>query len=186
MEQTKHFQYLHYDSKQKKLASKSKIIASFREEAIDTNGTVRCGKPVSSQLRDNPELKERWADVTCFRQVRGLVSGKGKTVDGETVTAIDLSLSSLSYAKRKTEELGITKSEANKAEWRAYSLSGQERGDDGLPKAFTRHSEKKDIYRKPRKGNRRGGVHKTGGLHLGGWTEEDSNREYKKKVEGNL
>ena len=77
-----HFQYLHYDSKQKKLASKSKIIASFREEAIDTNGTVRCGKPVSSQLRDNPELKERWADVTCFRQVRGLVSGKGKTVDG--------------------------------------------------------------------------------------------------------
>ena len=38
-----HFQYLHYDSKQKKLASKSKIIASFREEAIDTNGTVRCG-----------------------------------------------------------------------------------------------------------------------------------------------
>ena len=67
--------------------------------------------------------------------------------------------------------------------WRAYSLSGQERGDDGLPKAFTRHSEKKDIYRKPRKGNRRGGVHKTGGLHLGGWTEEDSNKEYKKKVE---
>ena len=46
------------------------------------------------------------------------------------------------------EDLGVTKSEANKAEWRAYSLSGQERGDDGLPKAFTRHSEKKDVYRK--------------------------------------
>ena len=84
-----HFQYLHYDSKQKKLASKSKIIASFREEAIDTNGTVRCGKPVSSQLRDNPELKERYQDITCFRQVRGLVSGKGKTVDGETVEIVD-------------------------------------------------------------------------------------------------
>jgi hypothetical protein len=84
-----HFQYFHYDSKQKKLASKSKIIASFREEAIDTNGTIRCGKPVSSQLRDNPELKERYQDITCFRQVRGLVSGKGKTVDGETVEIVD-------------------------------------------------------------------------------------------------
>ena len=69
------------------------------------------------------------------------------------------------------------------AEWRAYSLTGQERGDDGLPKAFSRHSEKKDIYRKPRKGNVRGGVHKTGGLFLDGWTDEDSDAAYKKKVQ---
>ena len=69
------------------------------------------------------------------------------------------------------------------AEWRAYSLTGQERGDDGLPKAFSRHSEKKDIYRKPRKGNVRGGVHKSGGLYLDGWTDEDSDAAYKKKVQ---
>ncbi|MED6346523.1 MAG: hypothetical protein VX626_05455 [Candidatus Thermoplasmatota archaeon] len=69
------------------------------------------------------------------------------------------------------------------AEWRAYSLSGQERGDDGLPKAFSRHSEKKDLFRKPRKGNVRGGVHKTGGLFLEGWTDADSDAAYKKKVE---
>lgn len=68
------------------------------------------------------------------------------------------------------------------AEWRAYSLTGQERGDDGLPKAFSRHSEKKDIYRKPRKGNTRGGVHKSGGLYLDGWTDADSDAAYKKKV----
>ncbi len=74
-------------------------------------------------------------------------------------------------------------SSATTAEWRAYSLSGQERGDDGLPKAFSRHSEKKEIFRKPRKGNRRGGVHKSGGLYLDGWTDEDSDAAYKKKVE---
>ena len=68
------------------------------------------------------------------------------------------------------------------AEWRAYSLTGQERGDDGLPKAFSRHSEKKDFNRKPRKGNTRGGVHKTGGLFLDGWTDADSDAAYKKKV----
>ncbi len=69
------------------------------------------------------------------------------------------------------------------AEWRAYSLTGQERGDDGLPKAFSRHSEKKDLFRKPRKGNVIGGVHKSGGLYLDGWKAEDSDAEYKKKVE---
>ena len=69
------------------------------------------------------------------------------------------------------------------AEWRAYSLSGQERGDDGMPKAFSRHSERKDLFRKPRTGNVVGGVHKSGGLYLEGWKAEDSDAEYKKKVE---
>lgn len=68
------------------------------------------------------------------------------------------------------------------AEWRAYSLTGQERGHDGMPKAFSRHSEKKDIFRKPQKGNVRGGVHKSGGLYLDGWTDADSDAAYKKKV----
>lgn len=84
-----HFQYMHYDGTQKKLVSKSKIVASFREEAIDTLGSVRCGRPVSSQLRDNPQLKERYKDITCFREVRGLVTGVGKTVDGETIEISD-------------------------------------------------------------------------------------------------
>ena len=52
-----------------------------------------------------------------------------------------------------------------------------------MPKAFSRHSEKKDLFRKPRKGNVIGGVHKSGGLYLEGWKSEDSDAEYKKKVE---
>jgi len=81
------------------------------------------------------------------------------------------------------EETSATKKEGPTAEWRAYSLTGQERGDDGMPKAFSRHSEKKNIFRKPRKGNVLGGVHKKGGLYLEGWTDEDSDAAYKKKVE---
>ena len=116
--------------------------------------------------------------IEWFRS--GLATGRSMLCGSIMLMLIGLIINLFSSEK---EERNITISEANKAEWRAYSLSGQERGDDGLPKAFTRHSEKKDIYRKPRKGNRRGGVHKTGGLHLGGWTEEDSNKEYKKRVE---
>tara|TARA_B100000131_G_scaffold235392_1_gene227366 strand:- start:4360 stop:5172 length:813 start_codon:yes stop_codon:yes gene_type:complete len=80
-------------------------------------------------------------------------------------------------------EVSITKKDGSKAEWRAYALSQTERGNDGLPKAFSRHKGTRDLYSKPKKGNVRGGVHKTGGLHLSGWTSEDSDKEYKKKVE---
>ena len=83
----------------------------------------------------------------------------------------------------KSEETPKKKRSGPTAEWRAYSLSGQERGDDGMPKAFSRHSEKKDLFRKPRKGNVVGGVHKSGGLYLEGWKSEDSDAAYKKKVE---
>ena len=82
-----HFQYLDWDNVLKKLGNKSKIIASFAEEPIDMNGTLRCGKPISSQLREMaPEQKEKYASITCFRQVRGLVSGEAKTATGEKVT----------------------------------------------------------------------------------------------------
>lgn len=77
----------------------------------------------------------------------------------------------------------VTKGDGSKAEWRAYALSQTERGDDGLPKAFSRHKTTRELFSKPRKGNVRGGVHKTGGLHLGGWTADDANKEYKKRVE---
>lgn len=81
-----HFQYLHYDTEAKKLANKTIIMSSFREEARDIKGGIRCGKPKSSVLRDLPQdQRDRYADITCFRQVRGLVSLVGKTKDGTEV-----------------------------------------------------------------------------------------------------
>ena len=80
------FQYLHYDSQLNKLAGKSRYIQNFGEEPRDTYGTLRCGKPISSVLREMPENERtKYADITCFRQVRGLVTFTGKTADGEKV-----------------------------------------------------------------------------------------------------
>jgi len=82
------------------------------------------------------------------------------------------------------EEAAVVKARSGpKAEWRAYSLTQSERGADGLPKSFSRHLLARTTKRKPKKGNIRGGVHKGGGLFLGGWTEEDSDKAYKKKIE---
>ena len=84
------YQYLHYDSQLNKLAAKSRIISNFGEEARDTNGTLRCGKPISSVLREMPEDKRKqYADITCFRQVRGLVTFTGTTAEGETVEYVN-------------------------------------------------------------------------------------------------
>ena len=111
----------------------------------------------------------------------GLASGRS-ILCGSTILLVMGLLSTLFLKERQEEEPKKMKTGPT-AEWRAYSLSGQERGADGMPKAFSRHSEKKDIYRKPRKGNVRGGVHKSGGLFLDGWTDADSDAAYKKKVE---
>lgn len=81
------FQYLHWDKVANKLAAKSLIIANFGQEPRDTNGTVRCGKPVSSELRElSPEQREKYDGITCFRQVRALASFTGKTLAGKEVT----------------------------------------------------------------------------------------------------
>ena len=113
--------------------------------------------------------------------IAGLATGR--TMLCSSVPLFILGILSAFLLSEKEDETPKRKKGGPTAEWRAYSLSGQERGDDGIPKAFSRHSEKKDIFRKPRKGNVRGGVHKTGGLFLDGWTDADSDAEYKKKVE---
>ena len=111
----------------------------------------------------------------------GLVSGASLICGGLMLFLLALMLAIA--LPEKSEEPPKKRRSGPTAEWRAYSLSGQERGDDGMPKAFSRHSEKKDIFRKPRKGNVIGGVHKSGGLYLEGWKSEDSDAAYKKKVQ---
>ena len=107
----------------------------------------------------------------------------GRTLLCSSIPLLFLGLISSLLLSDEEDEAPKKKRGGPTAEWRAYSLSGQERGGDGRPKAFSRHSEKKDIYRKPIKGNVRGGVHKSGGLYLDGWTDADSDAAYKKKVE---
>ena len=132
-----------------------------------------------SQEFEKPDVSILSSIVSWIRD--GLVSGVSFICGGLMLFLLALMLSIA--LPDKSEEPPTKKRSGPTAEWRAYSLSGQERGGDGMPKAFSRHSERKDLFRKPRKGNVIGGVHKTGGLYLEGWKSEDSDAAYKKKVE---
>jgi len=132
-----------------------------------------------SQEFEKPDVSILSSIVSWIRD--GLVSGVSFICGGFMLFLLALMLSIA--LPDQSEEPPTKKRSGPTAEWRAYSLSGQERGGDGMPKAFSRHSERKEIFRKPRKGNVIGGVHKSGGLYLEGWKSEDSDAAYKKKVE---
>jgi hypothetical protein len=78
------FQWIEYDPEANKVANKTLMIPMLRDEARDMKGTVRCGKPVSKVLNEmSKEDQRKYTNIKCFRQIRGLVSYKGKTADGE-------------------------------------------------------------------------------------------------------
>ena len=146
----------------------------------DGNYSMESGAYVRiSQEFEKPDVPILTLIVNWIRD--GLVSGASLICGGLMLFLLALMLAIA--LPDKSEEPPKKRRSGPTAEWRAYSLSGQERGDDGMPKAFSRHSEKKDIFRKPRKGNVIGGVHKSGGLYLEGWKSEDSDAAYKKKVQ---
>tara|TARA_Y100000746_G_scaffold152005_1_gene130319 strand:- start:1922 stop:2782 length:861 start_codon:yes stop_codon:yes gene_type:complete len=146
----------------------------------DGNYSMESGAYVRiSQEFEKPDVPILSLIVNWIRD--GLVSGASLICGGLMLFLLALMLAIA--LPDKSEEPPKKRRSGPTAEWRAYSLSGQERGDDGMPKAFSRHSEKKDIFRKPRKGNVIGGVHKSGGLYLEGWKSEDSDAAYKKKVQ---
>ena len=146
----------------------------------DGNYSMESGAYVRiSQEFEKPDVPILTLIVNWIRD--GLVSGASLICGGLMLFLLALMLAIA--LPDKSEEPPKKRRSGPTAEWRAYSLSGQERGDDGMPKAFSRHSEKKDIFRKPRKGNVIGGVHKSGGLYLEGWKPEDSDAAYKKKVQ---
>lgn len=80
------FQWVHYDPDQNKSVNRTLIIPNFRSEARDEKGGVKCGKPASKVLKENPELAKQYKNITCFRLVHCLVSYVGKTASGEQVT----------------------------------------------------------------------------------------------------
>ena len=146
----------------------------------DGNYSMESGAYVRiSQEFEKPDVPILTLIVNWIRD--GLVSGASLICGGLMLFLLALMLAIA--LPDKSEEPPKKRRSGPTAEWRAYSLSGQERGEDGMPKAFSRHSEKKDIFRKPRKGNVIGGVHKSGGLYLEGWKSEDSDAAYKKKVQ---
>ena len=106
-----------------------------------------------SQEFEKPDMSVLSSIASWIRD--GLVSGVTLICGGSLLFLFAIMLA-LALPDKK-EKPPKKKRSGPTAEWRAYSLSGQERGDDGMPKAFSRHSEKKDLFRKPRKGNVVGG-----------------------------
>lgn len=81
------FQWMHFDQEAKKLVNKTILIPSFRAEPIDMKGGVRCGKPASKIYRELSKAEQKkYDDITCYRQLRVLVSYTGKNADGAEVT----------------------------------------------------------------------------------------------------
>ena len=85
------FQWIQYDPEENKVANKTLMIPDFKQEPRDMKGGLRCGKPVSKVLRElSKEEQNKYKDITCFRQVRALVSYEGTTVDGDKKTIENL------------------------------------------------------------------------------------------------
>jgi hypothetical protein len=80
-----HYQYLEYDPDANKLVNRTIIVPNMQQEMLDEKGTTRCGMPMGKSKMD-PDMKERFKNVTAFRQLRGVVSYTGKDVDGNDVT----------------------------------------------------------------------------------------------------
>jgi hypothetical protein len=78
------FQYLQWDAKENKVANKTLMIPDFKQEARDMKGTLRCGKPTSKVYREMDEAEQKkYSDITCFREIRALVTLEGTTYEGE-------------------------------------------------------------------------------------------------------
>lgn len=78
---------MHFDNDEKKLVNKTILIPNFRVEPIDMKGGVRCGKPASKIFRELDKAdQKKYKDITCYRQLRVLVSYEGETADGVPVT----------------------------------------------------------------------------------------------------
>jgi hypothetical protein len=80
------YQYIKYNKEEDKVVCRSILFNDFTDEPRDEDGTLRCGKPPSKVLRDNPALKKQYEDTNLYRSVDGLVSYEGTDPDGNKVS----------------------------------------------------------------------------------------------------
>ena len=85
-----YMQYLDYDPTENAVVNKT-IIHRVGDEPIDETGGIRCGKPTSKELRDQPDdVKAKYKDITCFRYLYAKVTmADAQTGAGESVSVVD-------------------------------------------------------------------------------------------------
>ena len=81
------YQYMEYDPDNNNYPCSSVVFKSWKEEPIDTNGGVRCGKVIG---KDKEQLTQAEIDaqrnIKCYRLVYGLLSMEGTTATGDATT----------------------------------------------------------------------------------------------------
>ena len=81
------YQYMEYDAENNNYPCSSVIFKSWKDEPIDSNGGVRCGKVIG---KDKDQLSQAEIDaqrnIKCYRLVYGLLSMEGTTATGESTT----------------------------------------------------------------------------------------------------
>ena len=85
------YQYMKYDADKNEYSNRSIIFKSWKDEAIDIQGGVRCGKIPAKELANlSDEERMKQKAIKCYRLVYGLVSFKGALPGGEATEVKDL------------------------------------------------------------------------------------------------
>jgi|TARA_R100001460_G_scaffold15642_3_gene34432 hypothetical protein len=72
------YQYMKYDADKNEYSNRSIIFKSWKDEAIDAKGGVRCGKIPAKELANlSEEERTKQKAVKCYRLIYGLVSFDG-------------------------------------------------------------------------------------------------------------
>lgn len=78
-------QYMHFDPEQNEYVNRSVIFKSWKDEAIDLQGGVKCGKVLRKEMDDlTPEQQAVQRQIRCYKLLYGLVTFEGKKANGET------------------------------------------------------------------------------------------------------
>ena len=85
------YQYRKYDADKNEYSNRSIIFKSWKDEAIDIQGGVRCGKIPAKELANlSDEERMKQKAIKCYRLVYGLVSFKGSLPGGADAEVTNL------------------------------------------------------------------------------------------------
>ena len=81
------FQYSIYSLEERTITSRTILFHDWREEILDTDGGMKCGKVTGKRNKDalSTEEAEQQKKIKCQRHLFGLVSMTGTTAKGEEV-----------------------------------------------------------------------------------------------------
>tara|TARA_R100000808_G_scaffold24956_1_gene59877 strand:- start:1043 stop:1906 length:864 start_codon:yes stop_codon:yes gene_type:complete len=85
------YQYMEYNPDENNYSNKSIIFKSWKDEAIDMNGGIKCGKVPFKEIETlSREDQAKQKQIKCYTLVYGLLNMDAVTGDGKEVTIEDL------------------------------------------------------------------------------------------------